>query len=562
MKHIAALLLGAALSGASIQFSDVAPQAGLTDAFFCGSDEKKEYIIETLGGGVALFDYDKDGYLDAFFVTGSRLEGFSSSEEPTNQLYQNNHDGTFSKVTQQAGLAYGGWGQGVCAGDFDNDGFVDLFVTYFGQNHLYRNTGKSKFADVTRQVGLAASKRWSTGCAFVDYDLDGHLDLFVANYLVFDKTEISPAGSSPDCQWKGQPVMCGPRGLPGETNQLFRNLGNGRFDDVSESSGVSSVKDRYSLSVTTLDYNEDGWPDIYVAVDAQPSILFRNNRDGTLKDVAVPVNVALSEDGRKQAGMGSAAGDFDGDGHLDLAKTNFIEDTANLYRNNGDESFEDRVYRAGMGKNVQFMGWGVGFFDADNDSWPDLFMVNGHVYPEIEKIVPGNPYKQRRILYHNVGGAQYDDISASAGDGVTTPHSSRGLAFGDFDNDGDVDLFINNMNETPSLLRNEGTSLGGFLSVKLAGRKSNRDGIGAWVTVYAGERKMVQEVRSGSSFMSHSDRRLHFGLGEAELVEKIEIRWPARQSTVETITSVQPNQFVTITEGLGVTDRNVFKQTD
>ena len=544
-------LLVAAGSTSSIRFPDVAQEAGFTDIFVCGRDDRKEYIIETLGGGVALLDYDRDGNLDAFFVTGSTLEGYPEGKAPTNHLYRNKGDGSFARVTSETGLAHSGWGQGVCAGDFDNDGWDDLFVTYWGKNRLYRNTGKG-FEDIAEKAGLADSERWSTGCAFVDYDRDGRLDLFVANYVIFDPAKIPKAGSSADCRWKGHAVMCGPRGLPGETNQLYRNRGDGTFEDVSRKSGVAAVTNRYSLSVTTLDYDEDGWPDIYVAVDSQASILFHNKGDGTFEDIGAIAGVAFSEDGREQAGMGSAAGDFNGDGRLDLVKTNFIEDTANLYRNNGDGSFDESITRYGLGRVMQYMGWGVGFFDFDSDTWPDILQVNGHVYPEIERLLANNPYHQRRLLFRNDGGQRYLDMTGQAGAGVTTPRSSRGLAFGDYDNDGDMDAFINNMNDVPSLLRNDSEQLGGFLSIRLAGKKSNRSAIGALVKVRLGKRQLVQEVRSGSTFMSHSDLRLHFGLGPAKSVDELTVRWPS--GAEQSIKNVAANQFITITEQEGITE--------
>jgi hypothetical protein len=553
---MAAGLLGAGVAP-SIRLVDVAREAGLKDTFYCGSDTLKKYIIETLGNGVAVIDYNNDGYPDLFFVTGSRLEGFPKNQEPSNQLYRNNRDGTFTKVTGEAGLTQSGWGQGVCAGDFDNDGFEDLFVTYYGQNHLYRNTGKGSFVDVTEAAGLKQDQRWSTGCAFVDYDLDGKLDLFVANYVVFQKDEVPLPGGAPDCKWHGLPVLCGPRGLPGGTNLLFHNEGNGRFRNVSVGSGITKPGARYSLSVTSLDFDRDGWPDIYVAVDSQPSLLFHNRHDGTFSEFAVESGVAYSEDGKEQAGMGSAAGDFDGDGWFDIVKTNFIDDAANLYRNTGKGTFEDLVHVAGMGKNTQYMGWGVVFFDYDNDSWPDIFMVNGQVYPELEKLLPGSLYREKRLLYRNLGGKNMADVSANAGPGVTEPHSSRGLAFVDFDNDGDLDLVINNMNEPPSLLRNDGGNRLPFLSLKLVGVRSNRSAIGAVVTLTAGGRTQVQQVVSGSSFLSQNDLRLHFGLGEAQVVDRIVIRWPFPNS-VDSITKVKPNQFLTITEGKGVTDARKF----
>jgi enediyne biosynthesis protein E4 len=533
------------------QFVDVGGKAGLTDIFYCGDDNSKRYIIEALGGGVALLDYDNDGFPDVFFVTGSRLDGFPPGEEPTNQLYHNNRDGTFTRVTREAGLALSGWGQGVCAGDYDNDGNIDLFVTYFGKNHLYRNNGKGQFVEVTKEAGLDEDARWSTGCAFLDYDRDGKLDLFVASYIAFELGKVPLPGASPNCTWKGEPVMCGPKGLQGGNNRLFHNEGNGRFRNVSKAAGISAPGERYSLSVTPLDYNHDGWPDIYVAVDSQPSILFRNNRDGTFTDVGVEAGVGYSEDGREQSGMGSAAGDFDGDGRLDLVKTNFIDDTSNLYRNNGDGTFEDLVQSSGMARK-KYMGWGVGFFDFDNDGWPDIFVVNGHVYPEIESKISNSPYRESSILYRNLNGKRVDDVSQLAGPAVLARHSGRGLAFGDFDNDGNVDVFVNNMNELPSLLRNRG-SANHFVSLQLVGTKSNRSAIGARVSLYAGGMRQVQEVRSGSTFLSQSDLRLHFGLGGADTVDRVEIEWPYPQST-EVVSGFKANQFITITEGRGVTD--------
>lgn len=552
------LIAGAASSAPATElpspavFSDVAIEAGLTDAFRCGRDDRKDYIIEALGSGVALLDYDRDGFLDAFFVTGSTLEGFPEGQHPSNQLYRNNRDGTFSNVTEDAGLRSEGWGQGVCIGDLDNDGFDDLFVTYFGANRLYRNRGGAAFEDVTLEAGLSPEHRWSTGCSFVDYDRDGLLDLFVANYLVFDKERIPRKGSAPTCRWHGQPVLCGPRGLPGETNQLFRNIGNGRFEDVSEESGIARVAGRYSLSVTPLDYDADGWPDIYVAVDSQASILFRNGGDGKFEDVAVFAGVALDEHGGVQAGMGSAAADLDGDGRLDLIKTNFIEETSNVYLNLGASAFEDRVHAMGAAVSAGYMGWGVGALDFDLDTWPDVFVANGHIHPEIEPLVPKNPYRQRRLLYRNLAGKRLEAVPGTTGSGLSARHTSRGVALGDYDNDGDVDIFVNNMNERPSLLRNDSPSAGGFLSLRLIGASSNRSAIGARVTVIAGERAMVQEVRSGSSFMSSSDLRLHFGLAGHARAERVEIAWP-RPSLPEVLTDLEAGQFLEITEGEGIT---------
>jgi len=553
----AALAIVAAASGESrALFVDVAAKAGLTGVSFCGSDTNKKYILESIGNGVALIDYNNDGLLDAFFVTASRLEGFANGQTPTHRLYRNRGDGSFADVTRQAGLDGSGWGQGVCAGDYDNDGYTDLLVTYYGGNRLYRNSPEGRFQEVATQAGLPRTMRWSTGCAFVDYDRDGRLDLFIANYIVFDKAAIPLPGTSPNCKWKGVDVLCGPMGLPGETNQLFHNEGNGRFREVSESSGIAAVKDRYSLSVTPLDFDRDGWTDIYVAVDSKASILYRNNRNGTFTDVAVEAGAAYREDGREQAGMGSAAGDMDGDGHLDIVKTNFIDDTPNIYRNLGDGAFEDMVHSSGAGRNTMFMGWGTVFFDFDNDRRPDIFMVNGHVYPELEARLPDQPYRQRSILYRNVDGKRFEDVSAQGGPAVLARHAGRGLAAGDFDNDGFVDLFLNNMNEPPSLLRNSGAAAAGtanFLSLRLVGVKSNRSAIGARVTVSAGGRSQVQEVRSGSSFLSQSDLRLHFGLGPATAADRIEIQWPYAGSR-DVIGGVKAGQFLTVVEGRGIVE--------
>jgi len=549
MLPLVALLLAATPPG-SVQFTDKAADAGLIDIFYNGDNVSKKYIIETLGTGLALIDYDNDGYPDLFVVNGSRLEGFPAGREPTNHLYRNNRDGTFTDVTKTAGLARSGWGQGVCAGDFDNDGYTDLFITYYGHDVLYRNMGKGSFEDLTAAAGLTTGPvRWGTGCAFLDYNLDGKLDLLVANYVNFDLRNTPAPDSSRACQWKGQAVMCGPRGLEGGLNRLWRNdshPGKPHFTDVSDQSGATAPGKRYSLSVTTLDYDRDGWPDIYVAVDSQPSILYHNNHNGTFTDTAVEMGVAYSEDGREQAGMGTAAADFDGNGYLDLVKTNFIDDTPNLYGNAGGRGFSEVTVPAGLGKYTQFMGWGAAFLDYDNDTWPDIFMVNGHVYPEARDV----KFQQRRILYRNTGNAKFQDVSAESGPGVMAEASSRGLAIGDYDNDGDVDIFITNMNGRPSLLRNDGGNRRNFLNIRLVGRKANRDGIGARVAIFCGKRTLVNEVRSGSTFMSHSDLRLHFGLGEATVVDRMEIEWPG--GAKETIRNIQANGFVTAAQGEGI----------
>ncbi len=395
-------------------FTDIAKDAGLTMTNTFGGVTTKKYIIETTGTGVAIFDYDNDGWPDIFIVNGTKLEGFPADQAPTNHLYHNNHDGTFTDVTQKSGLAHTGWGQGVCVGDYDNDGFEDLYVTYYGKNVLYHNNGDGTFSDVSDQAGVSGSgKAWGTGCAFLDYDRDGHLDLMVANYVDLDLANTPGPGDRPNCLWKGVPVMCGPQGLPGSKNILYHNRGDGTFENVSTKTHIDQADGHYAFSVTTLDYDDDGWPDIFVACDSTPSILYHNNRDGTFKDVALTAGAAFNEDGRAQAGMGSTVADFNGDGRLDIFKTNFSDDTATLYRNNGDGTFDDVTYPAGLGLNTQYLGWGTMFLDFDNDGWPDLLLVNGHVYPEVDSQHLGSNFQEPRILYHNNGNATFTDISAT-----------------------------------------------------------------------------------------------------------------------------------------------------
>jgi hypothetical protein len=530
-------------------FIDVAEKAGLTMQDIFGGVDTKKYIIETTGTGVAIFDYDNDGWPDIFLVNGTRLEGFPSAQAPSNHLYRNNHDGTFTDVTVKAGLVASGWGQGVCVGDYDNDGWQDLYVTYYGKNRLYHNQG-GVFAEVAEKAGVAGSgKAWGTGCAFVDYDRDGRLDLVVANYVDFDLTATPAPGERPTCIWKGVPVMCGPRGLPGAKNILYHNRGDGSFEDVTVKAHIDRTDGHYAFSVSTLDFDEDGWPDIFVACDSTPSILYRNNHDGTFTDVAVTAGAAFNEDGREQAGMGSTIADYNGDGHLDIFKTNFSDDTSTLYRNDGDGTFTDATSAAGLGLYTQYLGWGTMFLDFDNDGWPDLILVNGHVYPEVDSQHLGSNYKEPRILYHNNGDGTFSDVSASAGTGVTTASSSRGLAVGDLWNDGRLSIVVSNMNAPPSLLVNQIRNANHWIAIRTVGTKSNRDGIGARIRVKVGARILVNEVRSGSSYISNSDMRVHFGLGAATKVEWVEIRWPS--GTVERFADVAVDRIQLVTEGSG-----------
>ena len=510
-------------------FVDVAAKAGITVRNVNGDTEVKKYIIETTGSGVAILDYDRDGWPDIFLVNGTQFasEKHPGETEPTSHLFHNNHDGTFADVTERAGLVSTAWGQGACVGDYDNDGYDDIYVTGFGKNRLFHNQGNGTFREVAEQAGVAGTgKEWGTGCAFVDYDRDGKLDLMVANYVHFDAANPPEPGSEAGCTWKGTPVMCGPRGLPSAPNILFHNEGNGKFRDVSVASGIQKTLGHYCFSVTTLDYNEDGWPDMYVACDSTPAILYKNNHDGTFTDVAEDAGAAFNEDGREQAGMGSTAADYDGDGHLDIFKTNFSDDTATLYHANGDGTFTDNTFAAGLGVNLEELGWGTMFADVDNDGFPDLIVVNGHVYPQVDSAHLGATYKEPRFLYWNQGNGKFKDVSKTSGPGLTEPFSGRGIAIGDLWNDGRIEAIVNNLSDRPLLLVNEAKNGNHWLGLKLTGTKSNRSAIGSRVTLHGAKRNWVDEVRSGSGYNSSSDLRLHFGLGVEAKLANIVVRWP------------------------------------
>ena len=535
-------------------FVDVAEKAGLTMQNVFGGVEIKKYIIETTGTGVAIFDYDNDGWPDIFLVNGTTLAGFPADKAPTSHLYRNNHDGTFTDVTAQSGLGATGWGQGVCVGDYDNDGWEDLYVTYYGKNRLYHNQ-QGVFKEVGEISGVAGSgKAWGTGCAFVDYDRDGLLDLMVGNYVDFDLSTTPGPGERAACMWKGVPVMCGPKGLPGAKNILYHNLGGGlgggKFEDVTAKAHIDKAAGHYAFSVSTLDYDDDGWPDIYVACDSEPSILYHNNRDGTFTDVAIVAGAAFNEDGRAQAGMGSTVADFNGDGRLDIFRTNFSDDTSTLYKNNGNGTFDDVTFAVGLGLHTQYLGWGTMFFDFDNDGWPDLLLVNGHVYPEVDKQHLGSSYQEPRILYHNEGNGTFNDISAGAGTGITTATSARGLAIGDLSNNGQLAAAISNMNARPSLLVNQVRSGNHWVEFRTVGTKSNRDGIGARISVKAGARVRVDEVRSGSSYISNSDMRVHFGLGQTPKIDWVQVRWPS--GLIERFAGVSVDSISVLKEGSGI----------
>lgn len=533
-----------------VTFTDIALQSGIKESTIYGGINSKKYIIETNGCGVAFFDYDNDGWMDIFVMNGSRLEGFPKGEEPTNHLYKNNKNGTFTDVTDKANLRRTGWGSGVAVGDYDNDGNEDLFLTYYGQNVLYRNRGNGSFEDVTQKAGFPVGNiRWGSGAAFIDHDRDGDLDLFVANYLSFDVKTAPEPGKGGNCFWKGIPVNCGPKGLPFDTNLFYRNNGNGTFTDISKESGIVKVTGRYSMTAIITDYNNDGWQDIYIACDSTSSTMYRNNKDGTFTDVSLESGTAYNEDGNAQAGMGVTIGDFDNDGLPDIFKTHFADDLPILYKNSGKDFFDDASRMAGF-DHTRYVQWGTGFADFDNDGWQDILTVTGNVYPEVEKFFKEYPHRSPRLLYQNLGSGRFKDVSALSGTGISEPKSSRGSAYGDFDNDGDIDALVMNMNEPPLLLRNDLKSENNWLKIKLIGVKSNRSAIGSRVVIKFGTQKQMQEITSQTSYYSHNDMRLHFGLGKEKQAESIEIRWA--NGDVETIKNVPANQIVTIKEGSGI----------
>lgn len=544
------------LNSEPVRFVEVAGEAGVIAPNVWGGINEKRFILETKGNGVAFLDYDSDGWLDIYLSNGTRLEGFPRGEEPTNHLYHNNRDGTFTDVTERSGLARSGWQTGVCVGDYDNDGREDLFLTYWGQNRLFHNNGNGTFTDVTERAGLIQSRvRWGTGCAFLDYDRDGWLDIFIANYIEFDPKQLLVKGNTKNCEWKGMGVLCGPNGLPSGRNVLYHNNGDGTFTDVSEISGIARSEGK-GIGVVCCDFDNDGWPDIYVANDSTPSEFYHNDHDGTFSQIGLEEGVALSPDGLVQGGMGVTAGDYDNDGWLDIFKTNFSDQTPNLYHNNHDGSFTDLVFASGLGTLTTLVSWGAGFVDVDNDGWLDLFYVNGHVYPEVDRYRMDSRYRQPRLLYHNLRSGRFENISTGSGPAFEERYSSRGCAFGDFDNDGRVDILIMNMNDKPSLWRNETRSPNNSVLMKLTGVRSNRRAIGTRVRIEADGQAQWGEVHSGGSVMSMSDLRLHFGLGKAQRISLIEIRWPS--GTLEELRDVNSNRILYIKEGAGIVRSESF----
>jgi enediyne biosynthesis protein E4 len=533
-----AALLAICADAPTVQFIDVAAKSGVTVANTFGGKEKKGSILESTGTGVAIFDFNGDGANDIFIANGPP----SHSE-----LYKNDGAGHFTEVAQQAGLTRTGWAQAACVGDIDNDGHPDLLVTYYGHNTLYRNRGNGTFEDITARSGLPMmGTRWGSGCAFIDYDRDGLLDIFVANYVDLDLANVpKPGGNNETCEWKGMAVWCGPHGLPAGRNALYHNNGDGTFTDVSEKAGILAPGPRYGLGVVTADFDNDGWPDLYIACDQTPSLLYRNRHDGTFEERGDAAGVAYNADGQLQAGMGIAVADYDGNGFLDIAKTNFSGDRPSLYKNEDGKFFEDVSEQAGLGRNL-LLGWGIAFLDIDEDGWPDLVMANGHVYPEIDRSPIGETYRQKTLLYRNLGHGRFADITESAGPGFAPRRPSRGLAVGDLDGDGRPEIVIVNMNDKSTLLKNTGPRQNA-IAIALTGTKSNRSAIGARCTIEVGGRKQIAEVLSGGSYFSQNSFTLYFGLGKAEKVDRIEVRWPSGKT--QTWPGALANRTIGLIEG-------------
>jgi hypothetical protein len=534
----------------SVRFTDITAEAGITFKHVASPD--KRYIVESMSGGVALLDYDNDGDLDIYFVNSLTVDLVKSKGKTKSALYRNDGEGKFADVTSKAGVEDIGWGMGAAVGDYNNDGFEDLYVTCLGPDHLFKNNGNGTFTNVTAKAGVS-DPRWSTGASFVDYDHDGHLDLFVSNYVDFDINNLPEFGAGRTCQYKSIPVQCGPRGLRGAGDSLFRNNGDGTFTDVTKKAGVTDPDGFYGLGVIASDFDDDGRIDIFVANDSTPNFHYRNNGDGTFKEIGFTAGTAVNENGSEQGSMGVTVGDYDHDGKFDLFVTNFADEYNTLYHNDGANSFTDLSYAAKVAAvSLPHVGWGTKFFDYDNDGWVDLFVANGHVYPQL----PG--YRQPKLLHRNNGDGTFTEVSAQFGTLLTENRASRGVAFGDLDNDGDVDLVISDLDGQPQLLRNDGGNSQNSILIKTVGAKSNRSGVGARVKIVSGDLTQIDEVRSGDSYISQSDLRLHFGLGNRTKVDLIEVRWPS--GNVDKFAGVNVNKIVTIKEGQARAEEKDFNK--
>jgi hypothetical protein len=541
----------------NLRFTDVTSATGIT--FKHVASPQKKYIVESMSAGVAMFDYDNDGYLDIYFVNSLTVDLLASKTKSLSELYRNNGNGTFTNVSSKAGVSDVGWGMGVCVGDYDNDGWEDLYVTCLGPNQLFKNNGNGTFTNVTKKAGVGDS-RWSTGAAFVDYDNDGHTDLFVSNYVDFNINNLPEFGKGKQCQYRGIPVQCGPRGLPGAGDSLYHNNGDGTFTDVSAKAGVSDPNGYYGLGVVCSDFDGDGWTDIFVANDATPNFLYHNNGNGTFKDLGFISGTAVNENGSEQASMGVTVGDYDHDGKFGIFGKNFYEEYNVLYLGTGVNMFSDVSYATKVAEvSLPYVGWGTKFFDYDNDGWPDLFVANGHVYPQVDNANVGTGYRQRKLLHKNNRDGTFSEVAAQCGEALLEKRVSRGVAFGDTDNDGDIDIVVSDLDGAPQILRNDGGNANNSILIKTVGAKSNRGGIGARVKVVAGDLTQIDEVRSGASYISHNDLRLHFGLEKQTKVDLIEVRWPS--GAIDRIQAPGVNRILTVKEGKGLVEQKEFSRS-
>ena len=531
-----------------ILFTDIARAAGIDFHLTCGGPQKL-YIIESMCGGIAVFDYDNDGWMDIFLVNGSTLEDLKADKCHPSKLYRNNHDGTFTEVTTKSGINHCGWGFGVAVGDYDNDGNEDLYITYLDGAVLYHNNGDGTFTDVTSKAGVANDGRWGTSAAFGDYDNDGYLDLYVANYVDLDLNHLPEFGQGSFCQYRGFPVSCGPRGLKGSRDRLYHNNKDGTFTDVTEKLNIDPGS-YYGLGVMWLDYDLDGCLDLYVSNDSTPSLLYHNDCKGGFTEVGAEAGVAYSADGREQAGMGIDSADYDNDGWPDIAKANFSDDSNNLFHNDHTGEFTDLAGPSNVGAiSIPFLGFGMKFLDLDNDGWPDIFVANGHVNPQVDQHSFGVTYAERPLLFHNLRNGKFEEIGTKSGPSLSRRYVARGAASADFFNDGRESLLVSALDASPLLLRNTSQS-GHWLRIKTVGVRSNRDGYGARIEVKAAGLTQSAEVRANSSFESASDPRLHFGLGSATQIDSILVRWPS--GIVDRIGPLPADQEVMIKEGAGV----------